>query len=194
MNGWTKLHAKTVESEDVAAVIDEDPDAWALFTLMMARAGVWGRYKANPRLLKAAVAPLVDRLTAERIAEVLPVLEARGMVVRYAVEGQELVALTHHFDYNEKQAWHRVGKPDLPAPPDFIPPEGLLEYLCKVRDGDFKGKTLADECAKFGVPEGMITGPVTDRPGDRSETETEAATETTTFNDTVPGTTPRDYS
>jgi hypothetical protein len=151
MDGWTKLHASTTQSLKIGNLIDEEPEAFILFTLMIAKAGVWGRFPAHPKLLKGIVAPLSDRLSAQKITELLAVLEnsTYGLVTRYEVDGQEYLYNTGHFENNPDQSWHRVGKLELPHPPDWSPPPSLVLYLAKVREGVYKGKKFMAECVKF---------------------------------------------
>lgn len=167
MDGWTRLYARATESEHLTEVLDQDADAFALFMLMMAKAGVWGRFPANPKLLKARVAPLSERLTPARIAEVLPILEEPppgeqgGLVQRYTVDdrGTACLAITKHLDYNARQQWHRVGRPEFPPPPGWQPPPALCVYLEKVRQGRYRDKTFGHECARFGLrPEAIRHG------------------------------------
>jgi hypothetical protein len=178
MSGWTKLHESATESVHLSELIDDEPDAFALFMLMLAKAGVWGRFPGHPKLLKARVAPMSDRLSAQRISDLLPMLRERGFVTAYVGDsGEPLLYNTNHFAYNGKQAWHRVGKPEFPHPPDFQPPEDLLEYLRDVASGKFKGKAVHLECEKFGIPwdQSLTT------PRDYSQ-------------GLLPGTTPQDHS
>lgn len=151
MNGWTKLHEKAAESVSLSEVLDEEPEAFALFMLMIAKAGVWGRFPGHPKLLKSRVAPLSDRLTAKRISELLTVLERYDLIVRYEVDGVAFICNRNHFIYNRKQAWHRIGKLEFPHPPGFIVPAELLQYLADVEAGKYGNKTLQNECAKMGL-------------------------------------------
>ena len=151
MNGWTKLHESAVESVNLSELLDEEPEAFALFMLMLAKAGVWGRFPAHPKLLRSRVAPMSDRLTANRIAELIPLLEKHDLITKYEVDGVPLLCNTKHFTYNGKQAWHRIGKPEFPAPPGFVIPVSLAEYLNEVQAGKYKGKTVAGECAKMNI-------------------------------------------
>lgn len=156
METWTRLYEKATESEHLTDVLDRDPEAFVLFVLMMAKAGVWGRFPGNPKLLKARVAPLSERLTPKRIAELLPLLEEpppgerAGLVQRYVDDrGLACLAITNHMLYNSRQQWHRVGAPEFPPPPGFEPPGPLCLYLEKVARGVYRDKTFADECARF---------------------------------------------
>ena len=151
MGGWTRLHDKTNLSLKVADLIDQEPEAFVLFTLMIAKAGVWGRFPGHPKRLKAVVAPLVDRLTAARIQELLLILEAEPyrFVTQYEVEGESYLYNTGHFDNNPMTAWHRVGPPDYPHPLDFVPPPGLIEYMRRVHEGKLPTKDFVTECVRL---------------------------------------------
>lgn len=177
MSGWTRLYAQVAESKHVADVIMRDEGAFALFALMMATAGVWGRFPADPDLLKAQVAPRVRTLTPERIADLLPILEEppagedAGLVQRYAVDdrGNECLAITKHLLYNAQQQWHKVGAPRFPPPPGWQPPDSLRVYLEKVRQGRFRDKTFAKECARFGIrPDEITNGRTAAPPADET--------------------------
>jgi hypothetical protein len=160
MDGWTKLHERAAESVSLSELLDEEPEAFALFMLMLAKAGVWGRFPGHPKLLKARVAPMSERLTAKRIAELVPLLEKHEVVTGYTVDGVALLYNTNHFTYNGKQAWHRVGKPEFPPPPGFCVPTGLAAYLTDVHAGKYKNKTVAGECEKMRLVYDHSTGVV----------------------------------
>jgi hypothetical protein len=82
------------------------------------------------------------------------------LIVRYEVNGVSVVCNKNHFTYNGKQAWHRIGKPEFPHPPDFVVPDDLLQYLADVGDGKYGNKTLQVECEKMGlVIDGSETTP-----------------------------------
>ena len=160
MDGWTKLYERSTESVSLAELFDEEPEAFALFVFMLAKAGVWGRFPGNTKLLKSRVAPLSDRLTSTRISELLPLLEEREMITRYTVDGVEFLYNTNHFAYNGNQAWHRVGKPEFPVPPGFCLPKLLQAYLVDVHAGKYSKKTVAGECKKMGLDYDQSTGVV----------------------------------
>jgi hypothetical protein len=153
MDGWTKLHERTAESVDLAELLDEEPEAFALFMLMLAKAGVWGRFPAHPKLLRARVAPMSERLNAKRIGELLPLLIQRRLVTAYEGDGMPLLYTTKHFTYNAKQAWHRVGRPEFPPPSGFVLPDSLVAYISDVEAGKYRNKTVETERKKLRLDE-----------------------------------------
>lgn len=82
-----------------------------------------GRCRDNPRLIKAAIYPLHDNMTAHEVDADLWELLEHGMVLRYEVDGKTFLAA-------KTDAWSSYQKPQrktaskLPAPPeDYEPPE-----------------------------------------------------------------------
>lgn len=150
MPTWNKLHSATNESLVVADLIDKEPDAAILWFMMIAGAGAWGRFPAEPRKLARRVCGLSERLTGSVVAAQTKALAARGLIVVYADHnGAGCIAISHYFEHNDKHAWHRLGPPEFGHPPNWIVPQSLIEYLEKVAADKFKGKELAAECDKF---------------------------------------------
>lgn len=157
MASWSKLSSKCAHSVDLAELADEHPRAFILFTYMLASAGVWGRYAADPRVLKAVACPMVESLTRPAIVEALEQLEARGMIVRYdGDEGEPCLAIANYHEYNSTHNWSRVEAPPYPHPPGWTPPAHLQAYLRKVADGECRDRhgqplALAEECARLRI-------------------------------------------
>lgn len=81
-----------------------------------------GRCVENPKLLKAALYPLVDSLTAAHVEQDLDSLASAGLIVRYDCDGKHLLYV---------KSWHEFQKPNkpsqskLPAPPNTDSPAPL---------------------------------------------------------------------
>lgn len=97
--------------------------------------GIWteaddhGRLIDDARLIKAALFPLDNSATLERVAKGLEALALRGRVARYAVDGRSYLAVVN---WHEHQAINRPGKPKHPAP---TVPVGDPSGLCPACSG-----------------------------------------------------------
>ena len=152
---YTKLHHETCEDERLAALADEDPELIVIWHYLLAGAAPWGRFPAAPRLLKARLCPLVDRLDADKLGRPVDRLIEAGMLTRCSCpwRGDECLAVTHFSRWNGAgRQYHRMGKPEFGPSPAWEPPADLLRYLAMVAKGRFRGKTVAGEAEKFGVP------------------------------------------
>lgn len=163
MSRWTKLYSRISESEHMSGVLDAEPEAFALFMLLMSQAGVWGRFPGNLKALKGRVAPLSDRLSAERIGELLEILatppkgEKEGLIILYEHEGSKCVAIAKHFCYNPQHQWQNINQPEFPPPPGWEPPDELLLYLKRVKEGHYRSRDYEEECLRLGFPIGEPT-------------------------------------
>ena len=89
-------------------------------------AGLWtyvddaGRGRANPKLIKAHVWPLDEDVTVSDVEKLLAELEREGMIRRYTVGGQWLLAVVNW----QHQRINRPTESIFPAPP--ITPQGAL--------------------------------------------------------------------
>lgn len=89
-----------------------------------------GRAVYNPKLLKAALYPLHDHITAEHVAEDIGELHGAGLVVLYSKDGKNYISA-------KADAWSRWQKPrwkyesKLPAPDDAGVTE--MQYPSDVR-------------------------------------------------------------
>jgi hypothetical protein len=83
--------------------------------LISAMADDHGRLVANARIIRGAVYPYDDDVTAAEVSEHVEMLIASGRVARYTVNGDDYLFVRHWFQHQ------RVDKPQkslLPAPPD----------------------------------------------------------------------------
>ncbi len=150
MPTWNKLHSATNESLAVADLIDRQPDAAILWFMMIAGAGAWGRFPAEPRKLARRVCGLSERLTGNIVSGLVKTLVAKGLLIAYADhKGAECLAISNYFEHNDSHAWHRLGPPEFGHPPNWIVPKKLREYFGKIAEDKFIGKKLAAECDKF---------------------------------------------
>lgn len=72
-----------------------------------------GRWLDNPRLLKAALYPLVDEVTIEVLDDELELLFASNLIVRYEIDGRAFGAVVSWDEYQHPQ---KPSKSKLPAP------------------------------------------------------------------------------
>lgn len=71
-----------------------------------------GRCLDNPKLIKAAIYPLHDGMTAARVEKELAQLEAVGLILRYSANGTRVLAVR---SWNEYQHPQRPSASKLPA-------------------------------------------------------------------------------
>lgn len=62
-----------------------------------------GRCRDNTRLIKAAIYPLHDDITADVLDDQLDLLVSAGLVTRYVVDGIAVVAVTHFAEHQRPQ-------------------------------------------------------------------------------------------
>lgn len=95
------LQRKISNSHDVAALIERvsadmgcEHGAYAalLFTWCIAHQDVKGRMHGDPRLVRSAVFPLLDHITAVHVTAYLHHMQAVGLVLWYEVDGRRWLA------------------------------------------------------------------------------------------------------
>lgn len=102
------IKPETFTSDDVAALTIHARWTWV---------GLWthaddeGRARADPRLIKAAVWPIDDTVSAADVTLHLDEMERRGMICRYSVAG---VAYLHVVNFLKHQ---RINRPSLSKHP-----------------------------------------------------------------------------
>ncbi len=90
-----------------------------------------GRFKANARLVKAAIYPLDDDITAVIVGRELVELASIGVIQLYAVNGEQY---GHVVNWSKHQKIDKATKSRLPDPPGFVsehsanPPRTLDEH------------------------------------------------------------------
>lgn len=150
---YSAVHNRVNKSVHMADIADADPELAALWLFVIPASAPWGRLPAHVKLFKAAVCPLVDRWTGDRLYELICRLVEEKLLTAYTCPwtGEEAYALTTYHVYNQSgRQYHRMLKPEFGPPPGWVPPRDLIAYMRKVADGGFKQKTLAEEAEKFG--------------------------------------------
>ena len=131
-------------------------DAERLFIRLIMKADDYGRYHAEPRLLRSGCFPLSDHLRVNDLIRWLDELSSRQLILRYEVGGRKFLALVN-FGQRLRTSRAKFPPPDG-APPDFMPD----------RSG---GPPSADNCQQPAVIRGDL------RPESESESETSLESE-----------------
>src|ERR1017187_3629168 len=134
---WTKLYESTADSVSMAQLSDEHPRAFCLWTFMLAKARVWGRFPGDLREFRHQVVGLCSYWSPARLEAALKVLENPPfeMVYRYEVDGVSVISNRNHFKYNAERNWSRIGSNQYPHPPGWVPPQSLITYFQNVHGG-----------------------------------------------------------
>lgn len=129
---WTKIRSDVVRSTRMAALLDANPLAYALYMNAKAVCDDYGHLEAEPRKFKALACPMSD-VTLKKVAAALDAMENSGVIRRYEVAGDTYLEI---ISYNEIEDtyWLNVGRPDYPFPTDYQPPASLIEFLHDHRD------------------------------------------------------------
>jgi len=183
---WTKIRSDVVLSERMADLLDRNPLAYALFMNAKAACDDYGRLPASPRKFKGLTAPLT-RYTPAKIEKAIQDMAACGVVALYSADGDDYLEIIRYNDVEETE-WRNVGKPEYPAPPDWQPPDDLLEFIASATDGtDRKSRIYperygisADQFRALAEHRGIIARPSPDnRPtlARASESESESESE-----------------
>jgi len=86
MPQWRKLHVKTIDSVDINAMPDDFTRLlWLLLPLVLDSKG---RAIDNSAWLRSKVFPMREDVTTEQVEQAVTWYAARGMVVRYEVDGR----------------------------------------------------------------------------------------------------------
>ena len=115
------IHPNICEDEKLAEV--DDPQLELFFIRLWMHLDDEGRCAFNPRLIKAALFPLVDRITAESICTYVEQLRAFGFVHLYEVEGKVFM---HVPTFKTYQKPNRPVPSKVPAPPN--PVDSVTEH------------------------------------------------------------------
>lgn len=121
-------------------------DAERLFVRLLMKADDYGRFHADPRLIKAAAYPLEDRIRPNDLFRWLEELSTRQLILRYEVSGRAYVAIVN-FRQRLKQSVPKFPPPEgkdrnwLPEDTDFREPPGTSRNRPELpaRDGDGYG-------------------------------------------------------
>lgn len=101
-------------------VASVSPRARLLFVGLFTHVDDDGRAVYEPRLIKAAVFPLDDDITASDVASDLEALERAGLVSLYTVDGRRYLLVV---GFLEHQVINKPSPSKLPAPPSSKAPE-----------------------------------------------------------------------
>lgn len=106
------VHPSICESEDM---VDVPAEVERTFVRLWTHCDDEGRAKDNPRLIKAALYPLLDDMTAATVDEHLEELAKRDLIVRYEVDGVAYLAIPSWSRWQHPQ---KKRTSDIPAPPE----------------------------------------------------------------------------
>ncbi len=110
--------------------------------------GLWtyvddeGRGKAHPALVKAAVWPLDDDVTAESVMDILAELEEAGRIQRYTVDATEYLVITKWSDH---QRINRATTSTFPPPPGMSTHGALSEPSVSTHARKGRGREVERE-------------------------------------------------
>jgi hypothetical protein len=71
-------------------------EAERLFLRLIMKADDYGRFHADPRLVKAGCFPLIESLKPEKVAEWIAELENRGLIVCYEVDLRKFLSIVNY--------------------------------------------------------------------------------------------------
>ena len=102
-------------------------DAERLFTRLIMKADDYGRFHAEPRLVRSLCFPLFDTLRTEHIGRWLAELSHRNLVFRYENEHQKLLAIVN-FRQRLKRSRAKFSPPDG-EPEEWLPVDNEFREL-----------------------------------------------------------------
>lgn len=103
------IHPDTCESETMAKLPASQERT---FFRLLTHCDDAGRAQLNPRLLKAAIYPLIDEMTPDKVMKEIRALAAAGLLILYQVDGR---------DYLQVRSWTEYQHPKNPSK-SKIPP------------------------------------------------------------------------
>lgn len=114
-----------------------DPDFWSdeavgalslcgrlLFMGLISQADDEGRLRGNPALIRSQLFPYDEDVTASVVSQELVAIERVGLIVRYAVDGQQFIWVRN---FSKHQTINKPTASKLPPPPDVTSPAPLPE-------------------------------------------------------------------
>jgi hypothetical protein len=113
MPQWRKLYSKVVESIDVNAMPDDFTRL--LWVLLPTQLCSEGRGQDHGAWVRAKVFPMRDDVSLEMIERAMACFEARGMIVRYKVDGRRFFEVVNWHKYQGNTS--RETASDYPAAP-----------------------------------------------------------------------------
>jgi len=128
-------------------------DAERLWTRLLVKADDFGRYHADPRLVKAGCFPLLDTLRTNELARWLDELSHRSLIFRYEAKGRSYLAIPR-FRQRLRQETSKYPPPDG-EPADWRPTDdrqvtdsGRLETEEETKRREVEEETKRKEKAK----------------------------------------------
>ena len=137
---WTKIKSDVVQSERMAALLDLNPLAYALYMNAKAVCDHFGRLPGTARKFAALACPMSRSISIEDIEQALADMasvrssEGEPLVRFYTVGADTYMEIV---GYNEIDAteWRNVGLPEYPHPDGWVPPASLLVFIAEATDG-----------------------------------------------------------
>lgn len=96
-------------------------DAERLFMRLIMKADDYGRFHADPRMVKAFCFPLVDNLRPNDLSRWLDELSTRQLILRYEADGRKLLAIPR---YGQRLKLSKAKFPPMPGEQDDWLPMG----------------------------------------------------------------------
>jgi hypothetical protein len=120
------LHKKISLNEAVASL--ENDTHRLLFTWAISHLDIEGRISGSPKVFRAIVVPLLEHITAEKVAKFFKDAESKELILRYQI-GKEWFIQYPKFKDNQRLRVDRESPSKLPSPPDKLceTPGGLPE-------------------------------------------------------------------
>lgn len=128
MADWVKLHAKITESEDIAALQAQDPNAALLFLMSLPVAAPWGILPRSPAVFRGRVTPMFD-LSLDQVETCLRLVIDKGMYREYTDRDGKAHLYVTTWTQNQTRQWDRVGAPPCDLPPNWEPPEDIAKAI-----------------------------------------------------------------
>jgi hypothetical protein len=111
-----RMLSKRISRSDKLAALPSDTERM-FYSWLIPYLDVEGRLEADPKLLKADIAPLLDHITPKKIEDILVILYNIGLIVLYEVNKKQYLQLVK-FDDNQKNLRKDRETPSkIPKPP-----------------------------------------------------------------------------
>jgi len=127
LRDWTdslKFDGLTVEAE-------------RLFIRLIMKADDYGRFHADPRLIRGTCFPLFDNLRTEHVGRWLDELHHRNLIFRYEADGQKLLALVNFGQRLKQSRWKFPPAPGESG--EWLPTSGNFREVAGSEPPERKG-------------------------------------------------------